>query len=291
MPDSNVKKEKNLIASVFEWVEVFCMALFVVVLMFTFVCRLVTVDGPSMNNTLHHGDRLIISNLFYTPKTGDVVVLQDATSVEMPQPIIKRVIATEGEIIDIDPATWTVTVTDKDGNTRVLEEAYARRVYALNIPLSLHERIRVNYDDEGNFEAAKLSNLGYAEECGTEKLDDVTVEITYDDGAFGKKKVRVNTETLETEIVDKNGNVTENDAGVTSKYLENMRMPGDGELFAYRNAIPLDEYPHEVKEGHVFVMGDNRNNSLDSRLLGDVDVRTILGKAYVRVLPKPRFGF
>ena len=80
MSDTANKTKKSLISSIFEWVEVFCMALFVVVLLFTFVCRLVTVDGPSMNNTLQHGDRLIISDLLYTPQRGDVVVVQDVRS-------------------------------------------------------------------------------------------------------------------------------------------------------------------------------------------------------------------
>lgn len=201
MSETNTKKN-NIIASIYEWVEVFCVALFVVVLLFTFVCRLVTVDGPSMNNTLQHGDRLIISDLFYTPDTGDVVVVQDANSPDGLQgPIIKRVIATEGETIDIDPETWTVTVTDKDGNVTVLDETYVNRV----------------------------------------------------DG--------------------------------------NMRIGTYGDTYFYKNAITESEYPHTVEKGHVFVMGDNRNNSLDSRLIGDVDERMILGKAYVRVFPNPKLGF
>ena len=59
----------------------------------------------------------------------------------------------------------------------------------------------------------------------------------------------------------------------------------------YTNAILLSEYPHTVKEGCVFVMGDNRNASLDSRLVGDIDKRKILGKAYVRVFPNPSINF
>ena len=289
MPDSKVKNEKNLIASIFEWVEVFCMALFVVVLLFTFICRLVTVDGPSMNNTLSHGDRLIISNLFYTPKTGDVVVLQDATSEEIPHPIIKRVIATEGEIVDIDPETWTVTVTDKDGNERVLEETYARRVYVIDATLSQSQRVRVEYDEAGNFEAYEMSPFGYTGESEVKLVSENTIEFMVDDGSFGSRTVRINTETFETTIYEKNGSVTTLDQSKVSHKLESMRMPSNNDLYIYQNAVI--SYPHLVKEGHVFVMGDNRNNSLDSRLLGDVDVRTILGKAYVRVLPRPRFGF
>ena len=49
-------------------------------------------------------------------------------------------------------------------------------------------------------------------------------------------------------------------------------------------------YPVEVPEGKVFVLGDNRENSLDSRDLGFIDVLQIKGKAIFRILPTSRFG-
>ena len=60
-----------------------------------------------MLNTLHDKERVIISDLFYTPKKGDIVVISrnmdnSPNKDEYEQPIIKRIIATEGETVDID---------------------------------------------------------------------------------------------------------------------------------------------------------------------------------------------
>ena len=87
-------------SEVFDWVQCIASALIVCILIFVFLFRTVGVIGSSMVPTLTEGDRLIISNLFYTPKYGDIVVLRKDSF--MNEPIIKRVIATEGQTIDID---------------------------------------------------------------------------------------------------------------------------------------------------------------------------------------------
>ena len=61
-----------------------------------------------MENTLLDGEHLIISDLFYTPKQGDIVVVQDLSKKdlhpELSKPIVKRVIATEGQTVMIMPS-------------------------------------------------------------------------------------------------------------------------------------------------------------------------------------------
>ena len=185
------KKKSFWIADLLDYIEIFVVALCVVVTIFSFSgFRLCTVDGPSMENTLHHGEKLITSSLFYTPQRGDIVVFHQTS--DSPngynKPIVKRVIGLPGDTVSINYQTWTVTVTDPDGNVTVIDEPYRK-------------------------------------------------------------------------VVDGN---------------------------PYSSA-PISVY---VEEGTVFVMGDNRNHSADSRdaRIGLVDTRRILGKVVLRITPFDKFG-
>ena len=75
-------------------------ALIVCVLVFVFAARMVNVVGTSMYPTLEENDKIVICNLFYEPKQGDIVVLRKNTF--MNDPIVKRVIALEGQTVNID---------------------------------------------------------------------------------------------------------------------------------------------------------------------------------------------
>ena len=149
-----------------------------VLLAFMLIFRVVVVSGPSMMDTLHDGDSLVlISNIFYrNPKQGDIVVATK-DSFKDGEPIIKRVIATEGQTVDIDFDAGIVYVDGKP-----LDEPYTR---------------------------------------------------------------------------------------TPTNYQEGMK------------------FPLKVDEGCVFVMGDNRNDSLDSRStqIGLIDRREILGRVLFLALP------
>lgn len=90
-----------------------------VIFVFTFFVRLTVVDGSSMQDTLQHGDIVLTWRIGYTPRQGDVVVLTKESF--RSDSIIKRVIATAGQTVDIDYAANTVAV---DGV--VLSEPYIR---------------------------------------------------------------------------------------------------------------------------------------------------------------------
>ncbi len=179
------EKERNTRQELFEWLEMVVIAVVSVVLLFTFVLRTVNVEGESMQRTLFDGDMLIVTHLNYQPQAGDIVVITQPTSVGAP--LIKRIVATEGQTVEIDYE-----------NNRVLV-----------------------------------------------------------DGAIKNEP-----------------------------YLwEAMRQP-------HFSAYGETEYPVTVPEGCVFVMGDNRNNSQDSRSngIGMIDKRYIMGKAVLRLAPLSSFG-
>lgn len=162
--------------------DLICM-LMAILLIFLIFFRIIVVSGDSMYSTLVDGDYvLLLNNLFYPePQQGDIVVISK-DSFDNGSPIVKRVIATEGQTVDIDEMTATVYV------------------------------------------------------------DGISLEETY-----------INTPTTHS--------------GTT-------------------------QFPLVVEEGCLFVMGDNRGVSLDSRdqRIGQVDKREVLGKAIYLMIPGSNHG-
>ena len=167
----------------YEWVQALVCSVLAAVVVFAFAVRVVGVSGGSMRETLQNGDLLLVVNGLvcggYEP--GDVVIAAKP-AFENGEPIVKRVIATEGQTVDID---FTLGVVYVDG--QALEEPYIRELTHLDL--------------------------------GT-------------------------------------------------------------------------DYPFTVPEGCVFLMGDNRNESRDSREpdLGAVDVRCVIGRAVFLLLPGKTAG-
>jgi signal peptidase I len=123
------KKKNSFLGEFFEYFELFIFSACAVLILFSFVTRICRVDGPSMLNTLHDSEMLIVSDFMYTPERGDIVVFHQTGDQpgDLNEPIVKRVIATEGEWIDIDRATQTVTIYDENmENPQVLDESTYR---------------------------------------------------------------------------------------------------------------------------------------------------------------------
>lgn len=131
-PDMYIKDEEKVndnqfvvadseggMAGFYDWIRCVIIAISIVIICLTFVFRLVDVEGSSMDDTLATKDKVIVTNLLYTPKAGDIVVISHGA--EYANPIIKRVIATEGQTVELDYENERIIV---DGV--VIDEPYIK---------------------------------------------------------------------------------------------------------------------------------------------------------------------
>ncbi|MBQ9805410.1 MAG: signal peptidase I [Clostridia bacterium] len=199
-PDKSPKQtqKKGAVHFLFDVVEMFAWSVLVVLLLFSFVVRLCRVEGSSMENTLYEGESLLIYSLGYTPEQDDIIVFHQTNTDFEEKAIVKRVIATSGQKIEIHFDTKKIFV---DG---------------------------VEYADSHKVLKNKLEH----------NIDIYTLT-----------------------------------AAPASSF--------------YHYDTQSDTLTATVPDGHLFVLGDNRNFSRDSRdpSIGFVDERCVLGKAIIRISP------
>ena len=85
----------------YDWIQSLMVELVICVSLFIFAVRVIDVSGSSMVPTLRDGDKMIVSDLFYKPKYGDIVVFK-TDQYDPDRALVKRVIATEGQEISLD---------------------------------------------------------------------------------------------------------------------------------------------------------------------------------------------
>lgn len=130
----DLKPKGSYMREILDYLEIFVVAVSCVLFLFTFCFRFCIVDGPSMENTLYNGERLFVSDLFYTPESGDIVVFHQSGG-GYDKLLVKRVIAVEGETVHIEYGddSMTVSITDANGKSKgVIVEDYVKYV---DIPL------------------------------------------------------------------------------------------------------------------------------------------------------------
>lgn len=112
-------KSDGAISSIYDWIRCLIFAFTIVVICLTFVFRLVEVEGSSMDDTLSTQDKVVVTNFMYKPQNNDIIVISHGAAYE--NPIIKRVIATEGQTLKLDYVHEQVIV-----NGVVLNEPYIK---------------------------------------------------------------------------------------------------------------------------------------------------------------------
>ena len=90
--NNNNEKSTCLSSFLVEWGDSIIRAMIIIIFILTFVAQTCTVVGNSMLNTLHEGEKLVISNLFYKPKENDIIVFHQTGALN--EPVVKRIIAT-----------------------------------------------------------------------------------------------------------------------------------------------------------------------------------------------------
>ena len=105
------EKKESFVSSVFDYLEILVFSVCVVLLLFTLCGRLCRVNGSSMRNTLYNGEMLITSSLVQ-PEAGDIIVFHQTSDIyeSINEPLVKRIIATEGQTVRIDYAKGEVYV-------------------------------------------------------------------------------------------------------------------------------------------------------------------------------------
>lgn len=125
-PDEEQERTANarVRMELYDWLQCIVSAILCGILIFVFVGRVIGVDGTSMLQTLQHEDKVVITDLFLAPSYGDIVVIK--TDAFGDTPIVKRVIATAGQTIDIDFTTGEVMIDGK-----IISEPYINALTTL----------------------------------------------------------------------------------------------------------------------------------------------------------------
>ncbi|MBR3767600.1 MAG: signal peptidase I [Clostridia bacterium] len=154
------KESTSFASSIYEAVSVVISAIFIIALIFTFGFRLVGVSGNSMINTLVDGDWLIVTPYYTEPEYGDIVI--STHRLETMGPIVKRVIATEFDEVNIDE-DGSVFVNGEKLNEASYTVPVDHRYGDLSYPITVPENhVMLMGDNRPWSSDSRYSHVGFA---------------------------------------------------------------------------------------------------------------------------------
>lgn len=160
--DEAQEKPKGLVSALFDGVDSVRNAILAVFVIFTFVFRAVGVDGSSMVPTLHDGDWMAVRSIVTEVKRGDIVIITQPWDRNVP--IVKRVIAVSGDVVNIDFNLHEVYVNGEKLNEPYINEPTALS-YDMQFPLTVEEgKVFVMGDNRNDSLDSRSSRIGLIDE-------------------------------------------------------------------------------------------------------------------------------
>lgn len=157
------ESKSSVSKTVVDLISIIATSIVAIMVVFTFLFRIVGVSGPSMMNTLMDGDWLIVSAFVTEPERGDIVIITQPNAFH--EPIVKRVIAVEGDTIDIDFDTATVSINGKVINEPYLGTPTTNDERAWEYPLTLKEgQVFVMGDNRERSSDSRSPDIGLIDE-------------------------------------------------------------------------------------------------------------------------------
>jgi len=253
----------RVMSEILEWIEVLAVAGLLAYLVMSFVTVRMHVPTGSMIPSIDPRDSFFVDRISYyfrEPIPGDIVVFWHTDAV-----LVKAVSDDASASGDIEPGLRVTTINrEPTYSAQAIDDAIAGLADGTRIYLGL--------------EGAASVEIG-VKTAAVDSIEDLGIRLRERRIRYVKRLIATAGQTVQI----RNGDV----------FVDGVRLDGDRFDRHYSSTDPRMDYgigPTVVPEGHWFVLGDNSNNSWDSRYWGFVDKRDFIGEPYFRVWPLDRFG-